>query len=433
MQTSKIKTAKPFNDLFPIDKNILNAIQEHMQTFGYDESQPIILWNNLVIDGHTRLISARTCDIKDIPVIEKDFKDEDEALKYALHNQRDRRNMTDADIIRIVQIVDKRKEAKRGKDGKFTAGRSQPTVSAEETAKIVGVGASKVKEARTVLDNADEQTKKAVETGEKTIHQACKETRNKKNEETKKKPIFNKTNDNIEWAQWSWNPIVGCEHGCKYCYARDIAMRFYGNFKPRFFPERLEAPKNTKHPGKDAPVGERNVFCVSMGDMFGEWVPQEWIDKILEAIKLSPEWNFLILTKNPKRLLSVLWSDYPNVWIGATTDNSQRMTEALDIFQQMEEEGRNPIVKFISCEPLLEDIAPLSENSNDGEGTLTNDLLYVDWIIIGGQSKSSKCPELQPKWHWVEKLLFQARQVGVPVYFKPNLKTRPMEYPESRE
>jgi hypothetical protein len=43
---------------------------------------------------------------------------------------------------------------------------------------------------------------------------------------------FNKQdNTSIEWAQWSWNPLTGCKHDCPYCYARDIAKRFYPPMK----------------------------------------------------------------------------------------------------------------------------------------------------------------------------------------------------------
>jgi protein gp37 len=77
-------------------------------------------------------------------------------------------------------------------------------------------------------------------------------------------------------------------------------------------------------------VGERNVFTVSMGDLFGEWVPQEWIDAVFKAIREAPEWNFLVLTKNPKRYLTI---DFPrNVWVGATADTQARADKALGFF-----------------------------------------------------------------------------------------------------
>jgi hypothetical protein len=39
-------------------------------------------------------------------------------------------------------------------------------------------------------------------------------------------------------------------------------------------------------------------------------------------------------------------------------------------------------------------------------------------------------PEGQPEWKWVEQLVMQARKDKLMVYFKPNLKVRPTEYPE---
>ncbi len=37
---------------------------------------------------------------------------------------------------------------------------------------------------------------------------------------------------NIEWVRnedntqgYTWNPVVGCRHGCEWCYARKIAAR----------------------------------------------------------------------------------------------------------------------------------------------------------------------------------------------------------------
>jgi hypothetical protein len=62
------------------------------------------------------------------------------------------------------------------------------------------------------------------------------------------KPTFNRTNEQISWAAWSWNPVTGCLHGCRYCYAREIALRpkykdsYPIGFKPLFHHERLGTP-----------------------------------------------------------------------------------------------------------------------------------------------------------------------------------------------
>lgn len=226
----------------------------------------------------------------------------------------------------------------------------------------------------------------------------------------KSAPSLNKTNENIEWAKWSWNPVVGCKHNCMYCYARDIAIRFYTDFEPRYFPERLPAPKITAvPPGAEDNIGLKTIFVCSMADLFGDWVPQEWIDSVLEVVRETPKWNFLFLTKNPKRLIDINWPN--NAWVGTTVDVQARVNIAQEAFKKV-----NAKVKFLSCEPFQERL------------TFT-DLSMFDWIIIGGRSRNTKLPEFQPKWEWVESLLMKAREYGLKVYFKPNLIVRPKEYP----
>lgn len=229
---------------------------------------------------------------------------------------------------------------------------------------------------------------------------------------------FNSTNDNIEWAKWSWNPVTGCLHDCVYCYARDIGIRFSGHFKPEFHPERLNAPSNTRVPEvRKTEPGIKNVFVCSMADLFGDWVDQSWIDQIMDQVRNNQQWNFLFLTKNPKRYIGIDWPK--NAWVGTTVDNQDRIESAIDAFEKLNTTDTPPSVTFLSCEPLL------SKVSFDGR------LDLFDWVIIGGQSRSSKCEASQPEWDWVESLLSQSRMAGCKVYFKPNLSARPKEYPEA--
>ena len=104
-------------------------------------------------------------------------------------------------------------------------------------------------------------------------------------------------NRSIDWAPWSWGPVTGCLHNCAYCYARDIAKRFYTDisdvpeerFAPVFRPHRLTAPARTPLP-LSAAHGAHNVFVGSMTDLFGKWVPQDWIDAVF-ARSGHPQWN----------------------------------------------------------------------------------------------------------------------------------------------
>ncbi|MBD2554345.1 DUF5131 family protein [Limnothrix sp. FACHB-708] len=245
-----------------------------------------------------------------------------------------------------------------------------------------------------------------------------------------KKSVFNTTNEMVDWAWWTWNPVTGCWHGCPYCYARDIANRFYETkFEPTFYPDRLNAPKNTRPFSsekikieakkrrvklEDAQVFAKNVFTCSMADLFGKWVPEEWILKVFDSVRSAPEWNFLFLTKFPQRLQEIndrLGGFPANVWVGTTVDTQARVALAEKSFRNIE-----ATVKWLSIEPMLE---PLQFSS----------LEMFDMIAVGGQSRTSHGPEFQPEWAWVESLLLQARQSGTSVYFKENLRARPKEAP----
>jgi protein gp37 len=164
-----------------------------------------------------------------------------------------------------------------------------------------------------------------------------------------------------------------------------------------------------------------------MADLFGEWVPWEWIGQVMDVVRRSPDWNFIFLTKNPEKFLSIEWPR--NTWAGATADTHDRAVRALRALREMAvrkhagEKGF-PEKTFLSCEPLLGGIDFQAMNL---EGGRLSDL--IDWIIIGGQSRTSAVPALQPEWEWVEKILVDGHQEGLPVYFKPNLLVRPQEYP----
>lgn len=231
----------------------------------------------------------------------------------------------------------------------------------------------------------------------------------------KSNSTFNKQSDeSIDWAKWSWNPITGCRHECPYCYANDIAIRFYPQkFEPSFYAERLLAPSQVKVPDTaNNDVSFKNVFTCSMADLFGRWVPSEWIEAVLNQVRSNPQWNFLFLTKFPKRLVEF---EFPsNAWMGTTVDCQARVKAAEDAFEKI-----SGGTKWLSIEPLLQ---PL---------TFTR-LELFDWMAIGGSSPSTQhppTPEWKPPFDWIIDLHIQAKKSNCKVYHKSNMYERVKEFP----
>jgi protein gp37 len=231
----------------------------------------------------------------------------------------------------------------------------------------------------------------------------------------KGKPTFNRTNDQVSWAAWTWNPVTGCLHGCKYCYARELATRpsyaatYPVGFTPLFHPERLDAPANTPVPpeaSSDARLGR--VFVCSMADLYGKWVPEEWIEQVHAPCTANPQWDYLFLTKSPRRYVGLKLP--PTAWLGTSVDEQKRVRLAEEAFRQI----KGVTVKWLSLEPLL---APL----------VFTDLSMFDWIVIGAQSATNQpdgvghVKEFAPQLEWVARIIAQAREAGCRVYCKPNL------------
>lgn len=125
-------------------------------------------------------------------------------------------------------------------------------------------------------------------------------------------------------------------------------------FDPTFHRYRLDTPKHWKKP--------RNIFVCSMADLFGAWVPDEWIEDVFTACKAAPQHKYLFLTKNPQRYRDLAEAgklpDKPNFWYGSTVErypegDLQNCWNA--IFCPGYGEGCDRAHTFVSIEPIMGD------------------------------------------------------------------------------
>jgi len=203
----------------------------------------------------------------------------------------------------------------------------------------------------------------------------------------------------IGWADFTIGPVKGrCRGGCWYCYDHGRHQRFHLDPTPRLDLSVFEKPRKRKKPAR--------IFVCSTHDLFGDWIPVDWIEAVLRQAADSPQHVFQFLTKNLSRAAS-FWFLFPrNAWVGATVDQ-QKAVEQVTVLTGLKDNTR-----FISCEPLLERIE-LPEELLEA----LNLLIIGPLTVRGGRTR-------QPEPEWVESLLRQADQYKVPVFMKPNLKWR---------
>jgi ParB family chromosome partitioning protein len=179
----QITKAEPFASLFTIKAEVFEAIKADMETNGFDPSKPVNVWKQpdgprVLIDGYTRVRAAEELGLLRVTAYEKTFASEGEALAYAIHAQRDRRNLSDAELLRIIELVDRPQEGFNTALAPFGASGGGLAKTAAITADAVGISARKVERARVVLSDPEETA--AVRRGDKTIHQAAETAKAKR-------------------------------------------------------------------------------------------------------------------------------------------------------------------------------------------------------------------------------------------------------------
>lgn len=268
----------------------------------------------------------------------------------------------------------------------------------------------------------------------------------------------------IEWTDATWNPIVGCSilsPGCTNCYAMKMAARIERMHEGRthYAGTTQSSKAGAVWTGKVALAPDhiltqplrwkrgRRIFVNSMGDLFHESIPDEWIDRVFAVMALCPQHTFQVLTKRAQRMRDYFAADprdrvceaiktmglwgtvkptaypFPNVWLGVSTERQQEADERIPLLLQTP-----TAVRFISAEPLIGPIdlaqwhGPLGSPFVDtkvghplvdaGAMTLIEGL---DWVIVGGESGQNARP-MHPQW--AHDLHDQCAKAGVKFFFK---------------
>lgn len=266
----------------------------------------------------------------------------------------------------------------------------------------------------------------------------------------------------IDWCDSSWNPVTGCLHGCEYCYARRIAERFGAReiydpecqcqrhlielgmltgtgkpleldypweqknkdgsitnaaypfgFSPTFHRYRLDEPQSWKKP--------RNIFVCSMADLFGHWVPDEWIAEVLKACDAAPQHRYLFLTKAPSRYekISSLMPSWEEMYLEKSRPVMMFGASATD--DAMMAVAYKSNAEWVSVEPILEPIEPewfISVSRSNGDYSTFR---RWEWVVIGAETGNSKHKTV-PKREWVEEIVKVCKEYGTPVFMKDSLR-----------
>jgi len=208
----------------------------------------------------------------------------------------------------------------------------------------------------------------------------------------------------IEWTERTWNPMHGCtkvSEACRNCYAEVMAKRLSGmpasrekyknGFKVTLHPDSLNEPYKWKKPSM--------VFICSMGDLFHEDVPPEFIAKVMDVIEDNPQHTFQVLTKRAERMEDYFtyYREIPkNVWLGVTCESSRHYDRIFHLI------NINATVRFVSCEPLIGNMSDIV-------------LSGIDWVITGGESgvNARRTPV-----EWFRTLRDRCVETQTPFFFK---------------
>lgn len=228
----------------------------------------------------------------------------------------------------------------------------------------------------------------------------------------------------ISWAHHTINWWWGCEkvsEACRFCYAEALAKRFafakckWGKGGLRWIRENATRDARKLHAVSKASGTMQRIFVNSMSDTFEDHPGLHDVRAhALSVMEAMPFANWLLLTKRPENVLRMVpehWhTSWPeHIWIGTTVENQQcadhRVPELLRIPAK---------VRFLSCEPLLEQIDLGRYFWDKGMSRLWPSGA-IQWVICGGESGHNARPM---HTDWARNLRDECAMAGVPFHFK---------------
>lgn len=267
----------------------------------------------------------------------------------------------------------------------------------------------------------------------------------------------------IEWCDHTMNFWIGCQEvspACDHCYARvqNERRKWVDGWGPHG--ERRRTAPSTWHQlrrwnkAAEAAGVRARVFPNSLSDFFdnathvSQWRLSQWRREAWHYIEQCPSLDFLILTKRPQNIRSMLpdpetgvrpWGDgWPNVWLGTTAENQNQL--AVNAWALSHIPAK---IRFLSCEPLLQYLNTRRVVNRWGTewDLLTGRILHaegaspastgaIQWVIAGGES-GPKARPMNPTW--ARGLRDQCAAAGVPFFFKQWGEWAPPQTDQQRE
>ena len=173
---------------------------------------PLVVWNNILIDGYHRYKICKELNIDECPTYEKSFKDETEAKLWIINNQIGRRNLNLFKRVRMAlsmkdyysNLAKERQKLSPGrpsgekmsqkelekyfdeafndmdKKGLLKSGNLYKKLDTqEEIAKLANSSKDTVNKVETILEHGSEQQISQIDNGEKSINEVYQSIRNK--------------------------------------------------------------------------------------------------------------------------------------------------------------------------------------------------------------------------------------------------------------